>query len=56
LAKLKIVDITGKVVMESKLASNQKNEVTLSAELVHGTYFYQVSGAEIQKTGKFVIR
>ena len=56
LAKLKIVDITGKVVMESKLASNQKNEITLSAELVQGTYFYQVSGAEIQKTGKFVIR
>jgi hypothetical protein len=56
LAKLKIVDITGKVVMESKLASNQKNEITLSAELVQGTYFYQVSGSEIQKTGKFVIR
>ncbi len=56
LAKLKILDITGKVVMEAKLAGNQKNEITLSAELVDGTYFYQVSGSELQKTGKFVIR
>lgn len=56
LANLKILDITGKVVMETKLASNQKNEITLSAELVQGTYFYQVSGSALQKTGKFVNR
>jgi hypothetical protein len=56
LATLKILDISGKVVMETKLTSNQKNEITLSAELVQGTYFYQVSGSELQKTGKFVIK
>lgn len=56
LARIQILDITGKVVMESKLVSNQKNEIILSSELVEGTYFYQVSGSELQKTGKFVIR
>lgn len=56
LANLKILDITGKVVMETKLASNQKNEITMSPELVQGTYFYQVSGSTLQKTGKFIIK
>ena len=55
-ANIQILDISGKIVMKANLMSNQKNEITLSSDLGHGTYFYEVSGAQLQKTGKFVIK
>jgi hypothetical protein len=56
LAKLQILDVAGKIILEKNIESNQKNEINLPSELGQGTYFYQVSGSQLQKTGKFVIK
>lgn len=53
-AQINVLDITGKVVFSSNLEGNAMNTIALPSELVKGTYFYQISGLNIEKTGKFI--
>ncbi len=55
-ATLTVFDLAGKAVFTQKMLSNEMNEVSMPANLVQGTYLYDISGTEIQKTGKFVIK
>lgn len=55
-AVLTVLDLTGKVVFTHKIENNEMNKFEMPSNLIQGTYLYQVSGAQIQKTGKFVIR
>ncbi len=52
---LRIVDLTGKEVMQVKLNANEKNSILIPASMQTGTYFYTVWGNKIQKTGKIAL-
>lgn len=55
-SELNVLDLAGKVVYKQKLNSNEMNEIQMPSNLTGGTYLYEISGSQIQKTGKFTIR
>lgn len=55
-AKISVIDLAGKVVFTQTLNANEMNEIAMPSSVVNGTYLYEISGSEVQKTGKFVIR
>lgn len=55
-AVLTVFDLAGKTVFTQNMASNEMNEISMPANLVQGTYLYNISGTEIQKSGKFAIK
>lgn len=50
-----ILDVTGKSVLKVKLNGNEKNTIAIPSTIQTGTYFYQVVGSSIQKTGKIAL-
>lgn len=54
-AELSVIDLAGKTVLKQKLTANEVNTVAMPSTLMTGTYLYQISGSEIQKTGKFIV-
>ncbi|MBL0330937.1 MAG: PCMD domain-containing protein [Bacteroidetes bacterium] len=52
---LSIYDITGKLVSTHVLSNNQLSTINVS-QLNSGLYLYQLSGSEIQKSGKLFIK
>lgn len=50
-----VYDVTGKVVASQKFVTNKEAEINL-ANLNAGMYFYQIAGADFQKSGKFFIK
>lgn len=52
---LSIYDLTGKLVSTQVLANSQQNLIGVS-QLNSGLYMYQLTGAEIQKSGKLFIK
>lgn len=52
---LSIYDITGKLVSTNVLSNNQLSTINVS-QLNSGLYLYQLSGSEIQKSGKLFIK
>lgn len=50
-----ILDLTGKEVLKVKLNGNEKNTIAIPSTIQTGTYFYQISGSSIQKTGKIAL-
>ncbi|CAN5537262.1 hypothetical protein BH10BAC1_BH10BAC1_01140 [soil metagenome] len=52
---LSVYDLTGKLVATQVLSTAQQSTINLS-ELNSGLYLYQLSGSEIQKSGKLIIK
>jgi len=52
---LSVYDLTGKLVAKKALSDSQLNTIAVS-ELNSGLYLYQLTGAEIQKSGKLFIK
>lgn len=50
-----VYDLTGKLVSSQVLSNSQKSTISV-AELNSGLYLYQLTGAEIQKSGKLIIK
>jgi hypothetical protein len=53
-AVFSIYDVTGKVVLTQKISCNKQTTVSV-AGLNAGMYFYQVTGTDLRKTGKFFV-
>ena len=54
-AIISLFDLTGKVVYTEKVSNTAFSTIDLSA-FTNGLYFYQLTGAFMQKTGKFVVK
>ena len=52
---LSLYDLTGKLVSKNTLSNSQLNTISVS-ELNSGLYMYQLTGKEIQKSGKLFIK
>ena len=52
---LSVYDLTGKLVLTKEFSNSQQSLIDVS-ELNSGLYLYQLSGVEIQKTGKLLIK
>jgi hypothetical protein len=52
---LTLLYITGKEVFRANLNGSEKHLISIPASIKQGTYFYKVSGNNIQKTGKIAL-
>ncbi|MES2760795.1 MAG: PCMD domain-containing protein [Bacteroidota bacterium] len=55
-SSINVLDLTGKIILTQSLDKNKVNAIQLPSGLNGGLYLYQITGSEVQKSGKIIVQ